>query len=897
MGGCLSVSIPCDQVVNQISRCLSVKGSYIYNLSDNLAALQNDMELLKAKRDDVQDRVNREEYTRRRQRLAQVQVWLNNVLAVENQFNDLLRTDSVELQRVCFCGFCSKNVKMSYRYGKRVVRMLKKVETVGSQGEFDVVTKEAHVTEVEEMPIQPTIVGQEVMLERVWDRLMEDGVGIMGLYGMGGVGKTTLITQINNKFSTTKGSFDVVIWVVVSKSLDIQKIQGDIAKKLGFWSQEWVEKNENHKALDIYNVLKIQKFVLFLDDIWAKVNLSAIGVPHPGENNGCKVVFTTRSRDVCGRMEVDDSMEVSCLDPDKSWELFLKKVGENTLKIHEDIPDLARQVAGKCAGLPLALNVIGETMSCRTTVEEWHRAIDVLTLSAADFAGMEDEILPILKYSYDSLNGEVMKSCFLYCSLFPEDALIYKDRLVNYWICEGFIDESEGRQRAINQVYEILGTLVRACLLLEGVKENESYVSMHDVVREMALWIASDLGKHRERCIVQAGVGLSKIPKVKNWRDVKKMSLMHNNIKKISGSPECSELTTLFLQRNHSLVHISDEFFKHIPTLVVLDLSGNRTLPELPKQISKLNSLRYLDLSGTGVKQLQVGLQELEKLIYLNLEDTAWLESISGISNLSSLRTFGLGGSIMRPDMSLLKELQLLEYLEVLTIDISSGMVWEHFLSSHVLVKCIQKICFRYLEESVIVLTLPMTFDLRSLSIWSCGMGEIKIERTLSSRNNRPTTPCFPNLSKIYINDCKNLKDLTWLVFAPNLVDLKVEWSKQLEEVINEEKAASVTGAHAGNIVVPFQKLRCLTLNHLPMLKSIYRSPLSFPCLNKIWIAFCPKLRKLPLDSKSVASAQELIIEYKEEEWVKKVEWEDEATQHRFLPFCKLQVVANSILI
>lgn len=77
-------------------------------------------------------------------------------------------------------------------------------------------------------------------------------------------------------------------------------------------------------------------------------------------------------------------------------------------------------------------NVIGETMSCKSTVQEWRHPIDVLTLSAADFSGMKDEILPILKYSYDSLNGEVVKSCFLYCSLFPEDYLIDKERLVDY---------------------------------------------------------------------------------------------------------------------------------------------------------------------------------------------------------------------------------------------------------------------------------------------------------------------------------------------------------------------------------------------------------------------------------------------------------------------------------
>lgn len=71
-------------------------------------------------------------------------------------------------------------------------------------------------------------------------------------------------------------------------------------------------------------------------------------------------------------------------------------------------------MAEKCHGLPLALSVIGEMMSYKTTVEEWEHAIDVLTRSAAEFSDMENKILPILKYSYDNLADEHIKSCFLY---------------------------------------------------------------------------------------------------------------------------------------------------------------------------------------------------------------------------------------------------------------------------------------------------------------------------------------------------------------------------------------------------------------------------------------------------------------------------------------------------
>nr|ACA61618.1 hypothetical protein AP5_G04.2 [Arabidopsis lyrata subsp. petraea] len=512
MGGCFSVSLPCDQVVSQFSQLLCVRGSYIHNLSENLASLEKAMRMLKAQQYDVIRRLEREEFTGRQQRLSQVQVWLTSVLLIQNQFDDLLPSKEVELQRLCLCGFCSKDLKLSYRYGKRVNMMLREVESLRSQGFFDVVAEATPFAEVDEIPFQPTIVGQEIMLEKAWNCLMEDGSGILGLYGMGGVGKTTLLTKINNKFSKIGDRFDVVIWVVVSRSSTDRKIQRDIAEKVGLGGMEWGERNDNQTAVDIHNVLRRRKFVLLLDDIWEKVNLKAVGVPYPSKDNGCKVAFTTRSRDVCGRMGVDDPMEVSCLQPEESWDLFQMIVGKNTLGSHPDIPGLARKVARKCRGLPLALNVIGEAMACKRTVHEWSHAIDVLTSSATDFSGMEDEILHVLKYSYDNLNGELMKSCFLYCSLFPEDYLIDKEGLVDYWICEGFINEKEGRERTLNQGYEIIGTLVRACLLMEE-ERNKSNVKMHDVVREMALWISSDLGKQRRNVLCELVLGYVKYHK------------------------------------------------------------------------------------------------------------------------------------------------------------------------------------------------------------------------------------------------------------------------------------------------------------------------------------------------------------------------------------------------
>ncbi|AEE82928.1 putative disease resistance protein [Arabidopsis thaliana] len=892
MGSCISLQISCDQVLTRAYSCFFSLGNYIHKLKDNIVALEKAIEDLTATRDDVLRRVQMEE-GKGLERLQQVQVWLKRVEIIRNQFYDLLSARNIEIQRLCFYSNCSTNLSSSYTYGQRVFLMIKEVENLNSNGFFEIVA--APAPKLEMRPIQPTIMGRETIFQRAWNRLMDDGVGTMGLYGMGGVGKTTLLTQIHNTLHDTKNGVDIVIWVVVSSDLQIHKIQEDIGEKLGFIGKEWNKKQESQKAVDILNCLSKKRFVLLLDDIWKKVDLTKIGIPSQTRENKCKVVFTTRSLDVCARMGVHDPMEVQCLSTNDAWELFQEKVGQISLGSHPDILELAKKVAGKCRGLPLALNVIGETMAGKRAVQEWHHAVDVLTSYAAEFSGMDDHILLILKYSYDNLNDKHVRSCFQYCALYPEDYSIKKYRLIDYWICEGFIDGNIGKERAVNQGYEILGTLVRACLLSEEGK-NKLEVKMHDVVREMALWTLSDLGKNKERCIVQAGSGLRKVPKVEDWGAVRRLSLMNNGIEEISGSPECPELTTLFLQENKSLVHISGEFFRHMRKLVVLDLSENHQLDGLPEQISELVALRYLDLSHTNIEGLPACLQDLKTLIHLNLECMRRLGSIAGISKLSSLRTLGLRNSNIMLDVMSVKELHLLEHLEILTIDIVSTMVLEQMIDAGTLMNCMQEVsirCLIYDQEQDTKLRLPTMDSLRSLTMWNCEISEIEIERL--TWNTNPTSPCFFNLSQVIIHVCSSLKDLTWLLFAPNITYLMIEQLEQLQELISHAKATGVTEEEQQQLhkIIPFQKLQILHLSSLPELKSIYWISLSFPCLSGIYVERCPKLRKLPLDSKTGTVGKKFVLQYKETEWIESVEWKDEATKLHFLPSTKLVYILS----
>jgi disease resistance protein RPS2 len=66
----------------------------------------------------------------------------------------------------------------------------------------------------------------------IWSWLIDDEVSTIGIYGMGGVGKTTMLQHIHNKILERQGIFYCVYWVTVSRGFSIERLQNLIAKRL-----------------------------------------------------------------------------------------------------------------------------------------------------------------------------------------------------------------------------------------------------------------------------------------------------------------------------------------------------------------------------------------------------------------------------------------------------------------------------------------------------------------------------------------------------------------------------------------------------------------------------------------------------------------------------------------
>ncbi|KAK8633463.1 hypothetical protein V6N13_014309 [Hibiscus sabdariffa] len=268
---------------------------------------------------------------------AEVQIWLENVDRINCDVQDL--DGRIQESNALARGFHAEDV-------------LKNIEEVSQliiqRGKFHgglVVDNPQWIGQV----LSTTNLSGEAVkacVEEIWQCLMDDEIPKIGLWGMGGVGKTSIMKVINNQLLKQTGKFDIVIWITASKEMSIAKLQKDIASKIGV--EFCGDEDETTRAGMLFErFLRKSRFVMILDDLWEKVSLERIGIPEPFV--GSKLVLTTRSSDVCRQVGCR-VIKVKPLMEEEAWKLFLEKVGRDILNI-PGVEPIARSMARRCADL------------------------------------------------------------------------------------------------------------------------------------------------------------------------------------------------------------------------------------------------------------------------------------------------------------------------------------------------------------------------------------------------------------------------------------------------------------------------------------------------------------------------------------------------------------------
>ncbi|XP_043725507.1 probable disease resistance protein At5g63020 [Telopea speciosissima] len=310
---------------------------------ENIEELEKTAEKLDARRNDERKKLEELKKQEGVEESADANRWFNQANKAVSDTNSL-RTEYDEQQRR---GLCSNWSCLSrYQLSKRALKLKQNVDklyeedpksgwTAASTSQkgmkLDTVSMEGQTT-------------RETLKHEIIKGVLDDRYVVVGLHGMGGIGKTTLLRHVHEHFVKTK-HFDSVIFTTVSATPDFDGIRKQIAKSLGF--ENCVDDNDVKERLSRAKM----KFILILDDMWETIDLSEICIRAPTKENGCKILMASRLLPVIMRFVIRfterDSLHtirVDSLPSHEAWNLFVKKVGETLITSKPGIEALAKKV-------------------------------------------------------------------------------------------------------------------------------------------------------------------------------------------------------------------------------------------------------------------------------------------------------------------------------------------------------------------------------------------------------------------------------------------------------------------------------------------------------------------------------------------------------------------------
>jgi hypothetical protein len=286
-------------------------------------------------------------------------------------------------------------------------------------------------------------------------------VRIVGIYGMGGIGKTTLAKAVYNQiFNGFEGSSCLLNIKEISEQLNgLVHLQEQLLSD--------VLKTKNLKIANVdsgINLIKarfrFKRVLVILDDVDHIKQLNSLAGSSEWFGPGSRIILTTRDEHLLTELGVHEKYKVKELNHKESFQLFSWHAFRMAHPI-EDYCELSISVVNYAGGLPLALEILGCSLSKRSTIE-WKDALKKLQKFP------NHEIQKILRMSFDSLHDDTVKDTFLDIACFFVG--MNKDYAIKIFDGCGFFPDI-----GINILIE------RSLVTIN----NKNELSMHDLIRDM----------------------------------------------------------------------------------------------------------------------------------------------------------------------------------------------------------------------------------------------------------------------------------------------------------------------------------------------------------------------------------------------------------------------------
>ncbi|KAA8524709.1 hypothetical protein F0562_011132 [Nyssa sinensis] len=812
-----------EQITEWLMRSMGRQIGYLVHYKENIQKLDEEIKELGENRGRLQRKVDE---ARNRGEIVEDNVyqWLTDAGQRKEEVDQFLVGQLQEHKR-CF-HFCSR-----YRVSKEAKSKTDVVIKLKDHGNFNEIAHPAPPPEFgfQSSAYYETFESRVSIFNEIMEALKDNSVKLVGIYGIGGAGKTTMVEEVGKKVKKD-GVFHEVVMAVVSQNVNVMEIQEKLAERLGLKLEK---KTEDGRAGELWNRLNNdKKNLVILDDVWKELNLKAVGIPISVDTKGCcKVVLTSRIQGVCEKMEVQNNFQLGVLLPQESLNLFKKMVGNSA-----DSPKInyfAEEVCKECGGLPVAILAVAAALKNKNE-SVWEDALQQLKDSMLkNIDGVHPKVCSSLELSYNYLQSQDAKWCFLVCCLFREDAEISIDDLARYGLGMRFFENADTLKKARNRVHTLVDALKTSCLLLEGTIDKNK-VKMHDVIRDVAISIAKD----NEAFMVKHGVDLEEWPEKDVYERCRVISLRCKNIDKYPDELECSELNTLILECRNASTITSDAFFNGTRELKVLDLSC-MLFRSLPSSLSNLSNLRMLCLRQCKLEDISM-LKDLKNLEMLSLRGSDIKKLAPEIRHLTRLRLL---------DLQYCKNLQLippnvissLDRLEELYIpNTFKGWEVEATNIERSRVSVVELDSLSYLTSLEICIPQDITFLPKEIAFQKLIRFKISVGgrnltsslqdkyKVLYEKMESPemySSTKFLNLASITLKD--EFKVLLKKAEALNLdslkarglvqlQELKVTECKDMEEIIGNDQREGKEEQ------VVFQQLKIMVLKKLPKLRTFY---------------------------------------------------------------------------
>ncbi|ESR46264.1 hypothetical protein CICLE_v10003410mg [Citrus x clementina] len=654
-------------VVIEVAKCLAPsierQFSYVRDYTRNFKNLNNQVEKLEGEIVSMENAVNDAE--RKGEEIEQnVQNWLASANKATVEGKKFVGVEATT-NKHSFKG-CCPNLKMRRRLSKEAVRQLDAIVKLREDGRFERISHSI----IPEDTLLMSNKGYEDFESRmstlndILGALRNPDISMLGICGMGGIGKTMLAKEVARKAKNDK-LFDLVVFSEVSQSPDIRKLQGEIADKLGLTFRE---ESESGRARRLFSRLKKEKRILvILDNIWEYLDLQVVGIPHGDGDKGCKVLLTARSLEVLSRkMDSQQNFVVGALEEEEAWSLFKMMAGDYVEG--SELKCVTRDVAKECAGLPVSIVTVARALR-GASIFEWKDALKQLRRpSSTNFKDIQPAAYKAIELSYNKLEGEEVKNLFLLIGYAYVESI---DELLRYGVGLGLYQGISKMEEARDRISTLVYKLKASCMLLdEGL-------SMHDVVRDVAISIAS-----AEKNVFTATGEL--FDGCKEWSDESAVKLytsivlrdIKTNVLPNGVQQEYPQLKLFSVRADHqesSSLTIPNNFFERMIQVRVVNLTYMNLLP-LPSSLGLLSNLRTLSLCNCNLLGLSV-VGDLKKLEILCLRGCGFSHLPVEVGQLTWLKLLDLRGcdelEVMPPNI-----LSNLSHLEELYIG-TSFYKWE----------------------------------------------------------------------------------------------------------------------------------------------------------------------------------------------------------------------------